>query len=69
MEERLERFIEQKAGNRKMFYFGCRIEPCKKVSEFTCDEFMKIHSVFPELNFDWLITGREPMMFSENKNP
>lgn len=37
------------------------------------DTFEKINAIFPEINLDWLITGRGDMLFDEeqkqNKNP
>lgn len=65
MEERFEKFVEHSAGTIKMFYHTCRINRPGKVSELTCYDLIKIHSVFPELNLDWLITGRGSMLYSE----
>lgn len=64
MEERLEKFVEHTAGTMKMFFFTCRINR-KNVNELTCEDLIKVHSVFPELNLDWLITGRGSMLYSD----
>ena len=68
MEERLQKFVEYSAGTMKMFYHTCRIEHRGNVSQLTCDDLNKINSVFPELNLDWLITGRGEMLYSADTN-
>lgn len=62
--ERLLQFIEYKGISKRKFYEKCGLSNAflDKVGSIGADKLESISIVYPELNVEWVITGRGPML-------
>ena len=70
MKERILQFIEYKGFNKRKFYeeTGLSNGILDKKSGLTLGSFEKIFSKYPEINIEWLLTGKGEMLktFAQN---
>ena len=69
MKERLIKFIEYKGLSRRAFELSCGIASgtVRNTSgNMTPKTLSKITAVYPELNQDWLLTGKGSMLIDNN---
>lgn len=69
MKERILQFIDYKGFSKRKFYAetGLSNGILDKTSGLSVETLEKIYSVFPEINLEWLITGKGSML-KEEKN-
>lgn len=70
MKERILQFIENKQITKSKFYSvtGLSNGILDKKSGLTMDTVEKIYSKYPEINLEWLLTGKGEMLKSEHEN-
>lgn len=70
MKERILQFIDYKGFNKSKFYreTGLSNGILDKKSGLTLDSIEKIYSKYPEINIEWLLTGKGEMLktFAQN---
>lgn len=66
MKERILQFIDYKGFSKRKFYAetGLSNGILDKTSGLSVETLEKIYSVFPEINLEWLITGKGEMLKS-----
>lgn len=75
MKQRLNEFIYYKGYSIREFERkistsnGTISRYLSKDTDIQAGILMKIHDIFPEINLDWLITGRGSMLFSPKTEP
>jgi phage repressor protein C with HTH and peptisase S24 domain len=62
--ERILQFIDYKGISKNKFYIQTGISngTLDKKSKLSMDSVEKFYSTFPELNPEWILTGKEPML-------
>ena len=70
MKERILQFIEYKGFNKRKFYeeTGLSNGILDKKSGLTLGSFEKIFSKYPEINIEWLLTGKGEMLKTSSQN-
>lgn len=75
MKQRLNEFIDYKGYSIREFERkistsnGTISRYLSKDTDIQAGILMKIHDIFPEINLDWLITGRGSMLISQKTEP
>ncbi|HVB02136.1 MAG TPA: hypothetical protein VNE41_00315 [Chitinophagaceae bacterium] len=69
--ERVLEYIRYKRLSKRFFYKNTGISNgyLDKVKDLGANKMEKIISAFPELNFEWLVTGSGPMIRELNLKP
>ncbi len=66
MIERIHQFIEKQSISNREFYrrTGLSNSYLSMAKSIGGDKLIKIHSAFPEINMDWVVTGRGEMIYT-----